>query len=96
MITITVNGQVRELEGPMTLPRFIESLGVRAAFLAVAYNGEVLRREEHASVTLKEGDVLELVRPVGGGAAGAAYAPNPSRAPRRPARSCSGDRGGAT
>ena len=96
MITITVNGQVRELEGPMTLPRFIESLGVRAAFLAVAYNGEVLRREEHASVTLKEGDVLELVRPVGGGAAGAAHAPTPSRAPRRPARNHSGGRGGAT
>ena len=67
MITITVNGQRRNLDTPARLPEFLESLGVRTSFMAVAYNGEVLRKEEHAGVTLRDGDVLELVRPVGGG-----------------------------
>ena len=67
MITITINGEERQMEHSMKLPEFLESLGVRARFTAVAYNGEVLRKEEHATVALKDGDVLELVRPVGGG-----------------------------
>ena len=67
-ITITVNGQERALEGPVPLTDFLRDLGVRATFMAVARNGEVLRKEEHAGVTIRDGDVLELVRPVGGGA----------------------------
>ena len=67
MITVTVNGQQRELDAPTTLPQFLKRLGVRVNFMAVAYNGEVLRKEEHADITLEDGDVLELVRPVGGG-----------------------------
>ena len=69
-MTITVNGQERALEGPVALTEFLRSLGVRATFMAVAHNGEVLRREEHAGVTIRDGDVLELVRPVGGGGDG--------------------------
>ena len=68
MITVTVNGEQRNLEGPTTLPAFLESLGAHSAFLAVAYNGQVLRKEEHPGITLQDGDTLELVRPVGGGA----------------------------
>ena len=68
MITVNVNGEQRKLEGPTTLPAFLKNLGARGAFMAVAYNGQVLRKEEHAAVTLKDGDTLELVRPVGGGA----------------------------
>ena len=31
---------------------------MRATFMAVAHNGEVLRKEEHAGVTIRDGDVL--------------------------------------
>ena len=67
MITLTVNGEKKQLDAPVNLPEFLKGLGVREQFMAVAYNGEVLRQEEHDSITLKDGDVLELVRPVGGG-----------------------------
>jgi thiamine biosynthesis protein ThiS len=67
MITITVNGQRRQLKGPTSLPEFLETLGVRVKFMAVAHNGEVLRKEEYPKITLRDGDTLELVRPVGGG-----------------------------
>ena len=66
-ITVVVNGEERQLAQPLRLPEFLESLGVRARFTAVAYNGDVLRKEEHPNIALKDGDVLELVRPVGGG-----------------------------
>ena len=66
-ITVTVNGEERQLAESLRLPELLESLGVRARFTAVAYNGDVLRREEHPNISLKDGDVLELVRPVGGG-----------------------------
>ena len=33
-------------------------------FIAVAYNGEVLDKDDFSRVTLNEGDVLEIVRPL--------------------------------
>lgn len=35
--------------------------------VAVERNGEVVRRRDHATVTLSEGDVVEIVHFVGGG-----------------------------
>jgi sulfur carrier protein len=67
MMTLMVNGQKRQVEGPMGLREFLQHVGVRTSFVAVAYNGQVLRKEEYDAVTLKDGDVLEIVRPVGGG-----------------------------
>ena len=67
MIRLTVNGKEEELPGPTPLPAYLESLGVKLRRIAVAYNGEVVRREELASVTLSDGDTLEIVHAVGGG-----------------------------
>lgn len=66
-VRLTVNGKPREVEGPVSLVEFLEASGVNIQFIAVAYNGEVLERERFSSITLQEGDDLELVRPVGGG-----------------------------
>lgn len=67
MITLTVNGKPTELEKATALERFLQDHGVDSQFVAVAYNGTVLRREEFSTVTLGQGDVVEIVRPVGGG-----------------------------
>lgn len=67
MISLTVNGKEEELQAPTPLPAYLESLGVNLRRIAVAYNGEVVRREEHATVTLSDGDVVEIVHAVGGG-----------------------------
>ena len=55
------------IEGSQALLAFLEGLGVNLEFIAVAYNGEVLDKADFPSVVLIEGDVLEIVRPVGGG-----------------------------
>ncbi len=67
MIVVIVNGKERRLEGPTNLQEYVESLGVNVNHIAVAHNGNVLRRDEMPSVTLEEGDRLEIVRAVGGG-----------------------------
>ncbi|MBI4311100.1 MAG: sulfur carrier protein ThiS [Chloroflexi bacterium] len=67
MIKLTVNGKPRELERPTPLLQFLQDHGVDSKFVAVAYNGTVLQKEEFGGVTLAHGDVVEVVRPVGGG-----------------------------
>ena len=67
MITLTINGRRRELEGPTSLIDFLQSIGVNLQFIAVAYNGEVIDREKFPQIVLDEGDEVEVVRPVGGG-----------------------------
>lgn len=67
MIELTVNGKSRSLEGPKTLGAYLEQLGIDPAIVAVEHNGEILRRERFAETELGAGDVLEIVRMVGGG-----------------------------
>lgn len=67
MIAMTVNGKPRELKASVDLATYLVSLGVNLQHVAVGYNGEVIKKERYPQVKLQEGDVLEIVRPVGGG-----------------------------
>ncbi len=65
---VTVNGKPRELASPLNLRELLESHNVNPAMCAVEYNGEIVRRERFAEVLLQEGDKLEIIHMVGGGA----------------------------
>lgn len=67
MINLTVNGKPRSTEESIQLEAYLMSFGVNLDHVAVGYNGEVIKKEEYSKVRLSEGDVLEIVRPVGGG-----------------------------
>ena len=67
MITLTVNGKPRELDGPTPLLELLRASGVNLQFVAVWYNGDVLDKDQFPRITLDEGDQVEVVRPVGGG-----------------------------
>jgi sulfur carrier protein len=67
MINLKVNGKPRSLDESVDLSTYLDSFGVDQLHVAVGYNGEVLKKEEFSTVKLKDGDVLEIVRPVGGG-----------------------------
>ena len=67
MINLTVNGKPRPIDNRIDLESYLDSFGLNLKFVAVGYNGEVIKRELFAEVTLEDGDVLEIVRPVGGG-----------------------------
>lgn len=67
MINLTVNGKPRAIEDSIDLKSYLTAFGVSPEHVAVGYNGEVIKRDEYAVVRLQDGDVLEIVRPVGGG-----------------------------
>jgi len=75
MISLQVNGKHVELERPTPLLAYLDQLGVNPRAVAVEHNGEIIERSAYESVTLREGDRVEIVRMVGGG--GIAHTPLP-------------------
>lgn len=67
MIQLVINGNARELGGPMTISDFLSLQDIDIKHVAVGYNGKVLDKSRYNDVILQNGDVLEIVRPVGGG-----------------------------
>ncbi len=67
MITLKVNGKPREIEDGLDLQSYLATIDVNMRFIAVGYNGQVVRKEDFGDVKLHPGDALEIVRPVGGG-----------------------------
>lgn len=67
MIDLTVNGKSRPIDDSVDLETYLLSFGLNLQFVAVGYNGEVVKKESFSNLQLKDGDVLEIVRPVGGG-----------------------------
>lgn len=64
---VQVNGEAKEVTEGTTVRALVELLGLGGGPVAVEKNGEVVRRAQHASETLAEGDVVEIVHFVGGG-----------------------------
>jgi thiamine biosynthesis protein ThiS len=67
MIRLRVNGEESSVPAGSTLKDLIERLELDERYLVVEWNGEPRGRESFASTVLREGDRLELVRPVAGG-----------------------------
>jgi thiamine biosynthesis protein ThiS len=63
----TVNGRPHELEPGETVERLLARLGLEGRFALVERNGEPVERERFEAVTLVDGDVLLVARPVAGG-----------------------------
>ena len=67
MIKLTVNGKPRDLNESQDLVSFLRGFGVDLQHVAVGYNGAVLEKQDYSEILLKDGDILEIVKPVGGG-----------------------------
>jgi thiamine biosynthesis protein ThiS len=68
---VEVNGEPREVEVGTTVLALVESLVGDSRAVAVERNGDVLPRARFAATRLEDGDRLEVVRFVQGGAPGA-------------------------
>lgn len=66
-MNVTVNGELRDLSPDTTVLGLLESLGLSAKTTVVQRNDDIMQQQDHASTLLCEGDVIELVRFVGGG-----------------------------
>jgi sulfur carrier protein len=67
-VTITVNGKPMDVEPGLTVERLLTLLNVKREYTAVAVNREITPKATYPTVTLSEGDKVEIVRPMGGGA----------------------------
>jgi thiazole synthase len=68
MPNITINAEVRSFPEPLTVSELIRTLGKDPSKLAVEVNRDVVPRVEHPDRWLKDGDAVEIVTLVGGGA----------------------------
>jgi thiamine biosynthesis protein ThiS len=66
-IALHINGRQVDLDEPTPLLDYLARLGVDPRAVAVEHNGEIVERERYREVVLRAGDVVEIVRMVGGG-----------------------------
>ena len=65
---ITVNGEKRGLPDGTTVATLLETLNIAPERVVVEVNLTILKRAELPAAVLKEGDQVEVVQFVGGGA----------------------------
>ena len=66
-ISIILNGENKSLKEGITIQELLDLFQVPAGTVVVEVNEDILSKDSHATVQLKEGDRVELVRFVGGG-----------------------------
>ncbi|MFQ5353716.1 MAG: sulfur carrier protein ThiS [Thermodesulfobacteriota bacterium] len=64
---ITINGEPREVREGITLKNLLLELEINTRGTAVEINREIVPRASHNERLVAEGDVIEIIRMVGGG-----------------------------
>ena len=64
---ITVNGEEKRLDGPVTVAGLLEALGLQPKKIAVERNLEIVPKSQFDATALSDGDKIEIVQFVGGG-----------------------------
>jgi thiamine biosynthesis protein ThiS len=66
-VTITLNGEPFDVNGPLTVTELLSHLEIDARRVAVEHNSTVLKRTAFDDTVVREGDEVEIVNFVGGG-----------------------------
>jgi thiazole synthase len=66
-VTVTINGETRHLEAPVSLSVLLTGMGLDPAKIAVERNREVVPKSQYGQTDVAEGDKLEIVQFIGGG-----------------------------
>jgi thiamine biosynthesis protein ThiS len=66
-VTISLNGDPFDLDGPLSVSALLVQLGIDARRVAVEHNLVVLKRNRFDETVLQNGDQVEVVNFVGGG-----------------------------
>lgn len=64
---ITINGESKEVSDGITVTELLQEISTPAVGVAVELNRAIVPRSLHASTVLQDGDLLEIVKMVGGG-----------------------------
>lgn len=68
MMRLQINGETREFDGPLTVGGMLEQLGLDPRKIAVERNLQIVPKSAYAETGVAEGDRLEIVHFIGGGA----------------------------
>ena len=66
-MTVTLNGETKQIENGITVSGLLESLKIEPARVAVEVNLKIIKKTDYLSHQLNEGDSVEIVSFVGGG-----------------------------
>lgn len=66
-MNIIINGENKSYSEEMTVVKLLEVLDIPLNGIAVEINKEIIPRSKHIDVVVKDNDVIEIVRMVGGG-----------------------------
>ena len=66
---IVLNGEPKEIAANLSVAALLDELGLAPERLAIEVNRRIIRRADWPATTLAEGDNVEVVHFVGGGAA---------------------------
>ena len=64
---ITCNGETKELTPDTTLVSFIRDMDLNPDTVVAECDGRIIKRDEYDTLILADGNILELIRFVGGG-----------------------------
>ncbi len=64
---ITLNGRKQEFNQNLTVLQLLCELGIDSRKVAIERNLHLVKRDEHATAVLNEGDEVEIINFVGGG-----------------------------
>jgi thiamine biosynthesis protein ThiS len=65
--SIIINGEPREIPGPLTIAELLRHLSVSTPHVAVERNRSIVAKQDFDRIRLEPGDRLEIVTLVGGG-----------------------------
>ena len=65
---LIINGQPRDFAPLASLDELLTALGIKQDRVAVEHNGDIVSRNSWGATSLADGDRLEIVHFVGGGA----------------------------
>ena len=67
MISVSINGEVRHFDIPISVAALLEKMQLSGKRIALERNGEIVPRGQFTQQMLSDGDRLEIVVAVGGG-----------------------------
>jgi len=66
-MTVTINGDDRDIAPDTTIAAFLEQRNLKPQMVVVEHNGEIVPRDRFAATGISEGDNLEIVQMMAGG-----------------------------
>ena len=68
LMNISLNGEKRDIPDGLTVHGLLERLNIQHQRVAVELNETIVKKDRYGQTTLQEGDALEVVSFMGGGA----------------------------